>query len=227
VTVVTLKHPAHRPYLNVYNSAGGHAGYNSALLNSSKTAIEVIPGTYYLDYGNGTAFIVLPSSMQSFKVVVDGTEMEEASESYSLTYTVIQNGTVTSTKTVQGTISNGTLQSTNVTIQNGVLAIGGATVTTSTTTTTSSSTTSTKSSATSATSSSTSTSSSSSTSSGSNGSSDMTYLVVGVIVVVIIALTIAVLARRRAEKWARYAAVGESVFPLQTSEQLEVHASAC
>ena len=38
MTVVTLSHPGHQLYLNVYNSTGGHTGYNPAIVNFSKTA---------------------------------------------------------------------------------------------------------------------------------------------------------------------------------------------
>jgi len=157
-TLVQMVHPGHQLYLNVYDSAGRHTGYNSALLNFSRTATELIPGSYYLDFGNGTVIIALPPDIQSFRTVVDGAAMEEASESYNLTYTVIQNGTVTSAKTVQRTINQDTLESANVTVQSGVLAVGATTVTTSAVTITSSSSTSSTSS-TSATSSATSTAS--------------------------------------------------------------------
>ena len=66
-------------------------------MNISRTAIEAIPGSYYLDFGNGTVIIALPPGVQSFTVVVDGTAMEESTEAYTLTYAVVQNGTVTST----------------------------------------------------------------------------------------------------------------------------------
>ncbi|HYB76541.1 MAG TPA: clostripain-related cysteine peptidase, partial [Nitrososphaerales archaeon] len=223
-TVVTLTHPGHQLYLSVYNSTGGHTGYNPAIVNFTGWGIETMPGTYYLDFGNGTAFIVLPSSMQSFTTVVDGTAMEEASENYTLTYTVIQNGTVTSTKTVQGIINQDTLQSANVTVQSGFLAVGPTTITGSTASITSSitttaistapttpsvastsSTTSTTSSSTStsfttpAASSSSAASSSFTTSSSSTGGSLTTvYASVGVAVAIVV-VAVAVLARRRAK----------------------------
>ena len=64
--------------------------------------MELINGSYYCDLGNGTTLIALPLRLQSFSTVVDGSSMSEATEPYTMTYTVIQNGTVTSTKTVQG-----------------------------------------------------------------------------------------------------------------------------
>jgi hypothetical protein len=137
-TLLELLHPGHQLYLSVYDSAGGHTGFNPSLLNMSREAIDVIPGSYYFDFNDGTALIILPSSMQNFRVVVDGAAMEEASEQYTLAYTVVQNGAVTSAKTVQGTISQYALQSAAVTIQKGVLAVGATTVSTSTTSTTSS-----------------------------------------------------------------------------------------
>jgi len=129
-TILTLQHSGHELYLNVYNSTGGHTGFNPALLNYSRDAIALIPGTFYFDFGNGTTMIALPPSMQNFSLVVDGTFMEEASENYTLTYTVVQNGTVTSTKTVEGNISQYTRQSAYVMIQNGTLNVGAPTVTT-------------------------------------------------------------------------------------------------
>ncbi|MGA2663907.1 MAG: clostripain-related cysteine peptidase [Nitrososphaerales archaeon] len=183
-TSVTLNHPAHQLYLNVYNSTGGHTGYNAALLNVSSTGIEVIPGSYYLDFGNGTTVITLPPGVQNFTVVVDGTSMEEANESYTLTYAVVQNGTVTSTRTVQGAIDRDTLQSAPATIQNGILTVGSATVTTSTT------------SATPTTSSATSTASPSSTSSASSSLIAPSALA-GVLVVAAVLAATVISARRR------------------------------
>ncbi len=201
-TILTLQHPGHQLYLNVYNSTGGHIGYNPALLNFSKTEIDIILGSYYLDFGNGTTVIALPSNMQSFRTVVDGSFMTEASEQYTLTYTVVQNGTVTSTKTVQGAMSQNALQSADVTIQNGVLAVGATTITTSTTSTTTSVTTTISSAA--------STTTSSSTGSTSSGSSNMTYLVAGIVVVAIIVVAIVILARRRTTESAPEARRSES-----------------
>jgi hypothetical protein len=191
VTIVQLQHPGHQLYLNVYNSTGGRTGFNPALLNGSSTAIEVIPGSYYLDFGNGTTLIALPSSVQNFTVVVDGTSMEEANESYTLTYTYVQNGTVTSTKTVEGTIDQNTLQSAAVSIQSGVLAVGAMTITTPTISTTSS--------ASSTTSSAALTTSSSSTSSASKSSLTTTYALAATLVAVVIAVELAISARRRRE----------------------------
>ena len=180
MTIVKLAHTGHELYLNVYNSTGGHTGFNPALLNISKTAIEVIPDSYYLDLGNGTSLIALPSSVQSFTTVVDGTAMTEANEAYTLTYTMVQNGTVTSTKIVQGNISQFSLQSAAVTIQNGDLTVEATTITNSTNSI-----------------STTLTTSSSSTSSASSGSLNMTDLAPGIVVVVIVALAMVILARRR------------------------------
>ncbi len=166
----------------MYNSTGGHTGYNPALLNISRTAIEVIPGSYYLDFGNGTVVIALPPSVQSFTTVVDGTAMEESTEAYTLTYTVVQNGTVMSTKTVDGSMAAGTLQSAQVTIQNGILEVGATTVTTSTTPAASSSVTSTASSASSA---------------GSSSSIATTDAMLAPIAVALVTLVAAALAQRR------------------------------
>ena len=227
VIVITLDPPSGLLYLKVYNSTGGFTGYDPALLNMSREAIEVMPGSSYLDF-NGTTVISLPSSMQNFMTVVDGTSLTGTNESYALTYTVVQNGTVTSTKLVQGTINQDTLQSTNVTVQNGVLAIGSTTTSTTSTTSSTTSNTSTTSSTTSATppvtsttsstasttssvatsstsvssatSSVTSTTSSSSTSPASSSSFPTTYVLVGVLLVVVIVVAIALLARRRAAR---------------------------
>jgi hypothetical protein len=188
-TVITLSHPGHQLYLNVYNSTGGHTGYNAALLNISRTAVEVIPGSYYLDFGNGTVVIALPPGVQSFTTVVDGTAMEESTEAYTLTYTVVQNGTVTSTKTMDGTMTAGTLQSVQVTIQNGVLGLGATSVTTSTTSAASSSVASATSSATSAT--------SSASTAGSSSSIATTDAFVGPIAAALVILVAVVLAGRR------------------------------
>jgi hypothetical protein len=191
-TLITVNHPGHQLYLNVYNSTGGHTGYNPALLNISRTAIEVIPGSYYLDFGNGTVVIALPPSVQSFTTVVDGTAMEESTEAYTLTYTVVQNGTVTSTKTVDGSMTAGTLQSAQVMIQNGILEVGATTVMTSTTSATSSSAAPATSSATSVT--------SSASSAGSGSSIATTDALLGPIAVALVILAAAVLARRRRDK---------------------------
>ena len=188
-TDVTLNHPAHQLYLNVYNSTGGHTGYNPALLNVSSAGIEVIPGSFYLDFGNGTTVIALPPGVQDFTVVVDGTSMEEANESYALTYTVVQNGTVASTKTVEGTMVRDTLQSAPVTIRDGVVAVGAATTTTVTMTTTTTA------------SSSLASSSATASSTGSTGSSALTvsYATAEALVVVAIAVVAAVGAGRGRE----------------------------
>ncbi|MGA2199363.1 MAG: clostripain-related cysteine peptidase, partial [Nitrososphaerales archaeon] len=191
-TLITVNHPGHQLYLNVYTSTGGHTGYNPALLNISRTAIEVIPGSYYLDFGNGTVVIALPPSVQSFTTVVDGTAMEESTEAYTLTYTVVQNGTVTSTKTVDGSMTAGTLQSAQVMIQNGILEVGATTVMTSTTSATSSSAAPATSSATSVT--------SSASSAGSGSSIATTDALLGPIAVALVILAAAVLARRRRDK---------------------------
>jgi len=199
-TVVTLVHPGHQLYLEVYNSTGGCTGYNPAILNSTGSGIEIIPGTYYLDFGNGTAFAVLPSSMHSFTTIVDGTAMEEPNENYTLTYAVIQNGTVASTKTVLGTISNGTLQSANASIQNGILVIGTSTSTSTSSTSTPSTTSVSPTSTESTTASVASTTQSSSTNTPATSSPITTYLLAGVFLIVIVVAAIAFLARRRAAK---------------------------
>jgi hypothetical protein len=188
-TVITVNHPGHQLYLNVYTSTGGHTGYNPALLNISRTAIEVIPGSYYLDFGNGTVVIALPPGVQSFTTVVDGTAMEESTEAYTLTYTVVQNGTVTSTKTVDGNMTAGTLQSAQVTIQNGILEVGATTITTLTISTTSA--------ASSATSSAALTTPSSSTTSAGKSSLTTAYALAVTLVVVVIAVEFVISARRR------------------------------
>ena len=165
--LVLMVHHGHQLFLNVYDSTGGHTGINPSLLNESREEVELIPGSYYFELNSSATLIALPPGLGSFRTVVDGTSMTEASEPYTLTYTVVQNGTVASTKIVQGTMSQYTLQSANVTIQNGVLAVGATTVTNSAASTTTS--TSSTTSNTSTTSSTTATSSSSSTSGKSSG----------------------------------------------------------
>lgn len=121
--------------LNVYDSSGGHTGVNPSLVNYSKTATELTPGSYYLDLRNGTAFIAIPATTQSFRTVVDGSNMLEGSEPYTVSYSVVQNGRVVSTQKLQGTIAQATLQSAPVTLQGANLTIGQVTVTASGSTT--------------------------------------------------------------------------------------------
>ena len=127
-TLILLVHPGHQLFLSAYNSASGQTGINPGLLNDSRAEMELINGSYYCDLGNGTTLIALPSTVQSFSTVVDGSSMSEATEPYTMTYTVIQNGTVTSTRTVQGTIARDTLQSANATIQDGAISVAAATI---------------------------------------------------------------------------------------------------
>ncbi len=192
-TLILLVHPGHQLFLSAYSSASGETGINPGLLNDSRAEMELINGSYYCDLGNGTTLIALPSTVQSFSTVVDGSSMSEATEPYTMTYTVIQNGTVTSTKTVQGSISQNTLQSAAVAIQNGVLAVGAVTITTTTLSTTSS--------ASSTTSSAALTTSSSSTSSASKSALSTTYALAVTLVVAVIAVELVISARRRNEPY--------------------------
>jgi hypothetical protein len=196
-TLILLVHPGHQLFLSAYNSASGETGINPGLLNDSRAEMELINGSYYCDLGNGTTLIALPSTVQSFSTVVDGSSMSEATEPYTLTYTVVQNGTVTSTNTVQGTMNQYTFQSAAVTIQNGVLAVGAMTTTTPTASTTSSASSTTSSSASSTTSSAALTTSSSSTTSASKSSLTTTYALAGTLVAVVIAVEFVISARRR------------------------------
>jgi hypothetical protein len=83
-----------------------------------------IPGAMYEDFRNGTKVLLLPGSLEDFRVVVDGYYMEEDEESYSLTLTVIRGGEVTSTQSLEGMIHSNTTHSMPVEIQDGTLIVG-------------------------------------------------------------------------------------------------------
>jgi hypothetical protein len=140
LVAVILRHVGLELFLNVYDSAGRHVGINESLAVLSRDAIDTqIPGASYFDFHNGTAEILLPANTTSFRVEVDGGYMQEAQESFNVTYRAFQNGILVSSKTVGASMTQGSVAEASATFQNRVLQVGNFAVTTSTYTPTTSS----------------------------------------------------------------------------------------
>jgi hypothetical protein len=85
---IHLHHSLRELHLHVYDADGNHIGYNST--STDRTPIDCeIPGAIYSDLGNGTKIILLPEGVNDFTVVVDGQDMEEPEEPYTLTVTLV------------------------------------------------------------------------------------------------------------------------------------------
>lgn len=121
---IKLDHPEHQLYPHVYDSQGNHVGYDPSLIEYSRTQIACeINGSEYIDYGNGTKIIDIPSGMGEFTFMVDGSKMEEDSEAYTLTYSFFTDGEVTFTETVTGIILYDTSISTSIIVDDTRLLI--------------------------------------------------------------------------------------------------------
>jgi len=104
-TVVQLKEKGKHLYLHVYDSLGRHVG-----INYETSQIEIqIPDSYYFDNMNGTTFIVLPTNLTEFKIVVDGKFAQEPTENYTLTLMTFTENRANYTETFS-TIKNGEKQ---------------------------------------------------------------------------------------------------------------------
>jgi hypothetical protein len=127
---VTLTHPGQELFLSVSDPAGRHVGVNQSLADFSRTALDVqIKGASYFDFENGTSVILVPRNVSSFRLQVDGGTMQEAQESFTVTLVTYAGGAVGSTKTVSATMARGSLATTMVTTEGGVISAGDFTIT--------------------------------------------------------------------------------------------------
>ena len=122
VALFTLTHPEKELHLIVTDNYGRRVGFNETHFTRDRILTE-IPDCLYIDYMEGVKSIVLPKSEVTYRVTVDGSDMEEAIESYTIKATVVENGAVSS-KTTQATIKQGEIQYTPVTISGKTLEIG-------------------------------------------------------------------------------------------------------
>jgi len=122
-STITLSHRGHELYLNIYNSTGGHIGYNPNNLSLAKIDLG-IAGANYLDMGNGTVVIYLLGAVTDYKITVDGTQMQEAKEDYTLELARFVGDAVSAEKVVMNTIGVGTRQTTPVTITEKEITVG-------------------------------------------------------------------------------------------------------
>jgi hypothetical protein len=120
-----LKYPYHELYLHVYDKYGRHVGLNRSAADDSLTPVDQgIPNALYVDFMNGTKYILLPGDLEDFTVVVDGNSMEEAEEPYAIGYTLVDDGVVTYARTIEGTIERDTSHRTQVAVGEDGLEIG-------------------------------------------------------------------------------------------------------
>jgi hypothetical protein len=75
----TLEEEGHKLYLHMYDSQERHVGFN----RESQGVETEVPGSYYWDFGRIT-IIVLPTSAEKLRVVVDGTQATDQTEEYVL-----------------------------------------------------------------------------------------------------------------------------------------------
>jgi len=122
-STVTFSHRGHEMYLNISDSRGGHVGYNPN--NPSLTKIDLgIAGANYFDMGNGTVVVYLPGAVTDYTITVDGIQMEEAKEDYTLELARFVGDAVSAEKVVTNTIDVGTRQTTPVTITEKEITVG-------------------------------------------------------------------------------------------------------
>lgn len=102
---------SHRLFLHATDERGRHTGFN----HQTDQVETQIPGSYYYDTLYGTTYLVLPENLTSYRVSVDGTFAEQASENYTLTMISLR-GMVHSEWNASSTIRKGEIQSYQVTI---------------------------------------------------------------------------------------------------------------
>ena len=122
-STLKLNHPGHELYLNISDSTGRHLGYNPN--NPSLTKIDLeVDGASYVDMVNGTVVIYLPGAVTNYNITVDGTQMEEAKENYTLSLASFVGNTTAAEKVVTKTIDLGTRQTTPVTLTEKEITLG-------------------------------------------------------------------------------------------------------
>jgi len=122
---VKLEHPAYQLYLHVYDDAGNHLGYDPSILPYSREQVDRgINGSDYVDYGNGTKVAYIPADAGSLRFTVDGSHMEGDSESYTLTYVLIEGSETVWSQTYEGTIHSNELHITPGTATEDSITIG-------------------------------------------------------------------------------------------------------
>jgi|GEM_PF-2398465 len=113
-TVIQMQEAQSKLYLHVYDADGNHVGFNVA---ENTTDLE-IPGSAYYDNLFGRTEILLPYSIRSFKVTVDGTNAHFAQESFLLGIYVFGQANCTILQLEEQEIEKGTLRDYIVTILN-------------------------------------------------------------------------------------------------------------
>jgi len=122
-TTIRLTHFLHELHLHVYDSRGHHVGYNAT--SGSRTRVDCqIPGAIYSDLQNGTKIVILPGEVDEYKVVVDGQDMEETEEPYTLTCTLIVDDEAVDVFEHEMTIRKGNSHSTEFSVQGEDLLAG-------------------------------------------------------------------------------------------------------
>jgi hypothetical protein len=122
-STVTLSHGGHELYLSINDPSGRHVGFNQSEPSLTKIDLGIV-GTNYFDMGNGTVVIYLPGTVTDYNITVDGTQMQEAKEDYTLDLSGFIGDAVSAEKVVTNTIGVGTRQTTQVTITEKEITVG-------------------------------------------------------------------------------------------------------
>lgn len=88
-TSILMREAQCKLYLHLYDNQSRHVGVNYV---TNETELE-IPGSYYADFGNVT-FVMLPSNITDFKIVVDAKYARLPVEEYQIVLTTIREGEV-------------------------------------------------------------------------------------------------------------------------------------
>jgi len=99
VSEIVLSENASKLYLHVYDNASRHVGFNP---ETNQVEVE-IPDVYYFDL-NQTTFIILPSNITDFRVMIDATYAEELEETYTLSIVSTKGGNFADQQTISDKI---------------------------------------------------------------------------------------------------------------------------
>jgi len=99
-STVSLYEPGSKLYLHIYDD-GRHVGLNETMQLENE-----IEGAYYVDLGNVT-FIMLPSNVTDFEIMVDASGAHELEESFEIRLTTANSTETIHEKSMQDTIRLG------------------------------------------------------------------------------------------------------------------------
>jgi len=103
--ILGLHESGRKLYLHVYDNESRHVGFN----NETSEFETEIPGSYCEDLGN-TTFIILPTNITEFTIMVDATHAEESVEEYEITLITVRENEATDEESMAGTIEKGEQQ---------------------------------------------------------------------------------------------------------------------